>query len=142
METFSFGFPPDGKSAIISGNAAPMPEPFRSTIAGQHEKDYPDAYITAAVDRLLGFAGLYHRTANDWIRIDHVKEIVLQSTLPAKGSGLIEIFWESERRMYPGGCIYSPGYTDRMHGWLAERAQKLAALIGCSYREAEPLTDC
>jgi len=142
METFSFGFPPDGKSAILSSAKEPMPETFRLAIAAQHEADHPGAYITAAVDLDLKLVGLYHRTANDWIHLDRVTEVVLQPTLPAKGRGMIEIFWESEHKQYPGGCIYAAGYTVRMHTWLAGRAQRLAVMIGCSYREAEALTDC
>jgi len=68
-----------------------------------------------------------------------VKEIVLQPTLPAKGSGLIEIFWESERKMYPGGFIHATDYTERIHSWLAERAQKLEAMIGCKLGFPEKL---
>jgi hypothetical protein len=142
METFSFGFPPNGKSAILSNRKEPMPEKFRFAIAAQHEADHPHGYITAAVDCDLGLVGLYHRTAQSWIHLDRVSEVVLQPTLPAKGSGMIEICWESERNQYPGGCIYATGYTERIHAWFAERAQRLSAIIGCPYREAEAWTDC
>ena len=142
METFSFGFPPDGKAAILPAGDDPIPEPFRSAIAAQHETDYPGAYITAAVDHDLGLVALYHRTGHDWIQVDRVAEIVLQPTLPAKGGGLIEVHWLPERKSYPGGCIFSPGYTEGMHKWMADRASRLASMIGCEFREADPWSDC
>ena len=146
MKTVALGLPPPGEAAALPERAERIPSPLREAIAEKFEDSYPGVYILAAHDIPTDVVALYHRTRETWMRGSEVKEILLLSLARPGRYGALEVAWmkcgeeyplidPDTRDTYPSGTLLSSTYSEPMHSWMREKAQALASLIGCAFRE-------
>jgi hypothetical protein len=106
----------------------------------QFDAQYPGVYLLAAFDPTDDLFALMSRTREVWFKKEKISAVIIAPTLPAKGSGDIEIAFQTDNPSRHG-MIWVPGYSEVAHRWMKEKALEMAALVGCSVREEAPLYD-
>lgn len=143
MNSFAFGFPPDGHSVDPCRSDARIPNSIREEVIRRYEAEYPNGYILAFWDSETQIFGFYTRTKEIWKKLDSIDEIVLFPIKPSKGLGFLIVGSVDTNPGWPEDFLLSSSrYTEPLHAWIRSRAERLAALIGKPFREAPTGADC
>jgi len=141
MKTLALGIPPVGTVMHLSESNTEIPSSLRERIRAVFDSQYPSVYILAAFDPASQFFGLTTRSREVWLQGKTVHEIVISSTLPAKGWGSIDLGVATQEDSSTHWMISAPNYSESAHEWLRAKAVNLASLLNCTVREEKPLHD-
>lgn len=137
MESFTLGFPPEGRSFDpIGTNQFAMPESVRKLVIERFEIGLPDGYLLAFVDRDADVFGFYSQSGECCRRLSEVSSIVLYFQKPAKGHGFLLVGDRKRGGKWPDCYLESKRYSATLHAWIRERVEKLAKIADLEFKES------